>query len=267
MRSIVAIALALGLAGCGRPAAEVAARARAEKVVAQERATAAAAATARAAADAKADAADRIAQGERGSLCTPAEATSSVASDLAARLPRQELSELVFEAMPREGAGHFEWTHMQDAPVLWITNGIADCVDGSSHRDALARIQVNGAYSTALHGRVEELAWTISLVGHGGAKWGADQITIMPGTEHDVCFGTGYELCSFNPDLALKSSSYRLHTVCRAGPGWPLIIYKLTAPGREPTYATYREVGGSGGSSGNLTLSLEEPEPHSCDRT
>ncbi len=167
------------------------------------------------------------------------------------------LPDLIFRSLPGSDADLLGWDHLVDAQVLWITAGY-DRTQSGAERTGLARIRVAGRTSTLLRQKREELAWTVRLETSANPKFGPERIEISPGTPNEYCFGSLTDNCAFTEEEALANPRLGKRLVCRVTPGgFPLAVYRVTAPGKHPAYVRVWTSGGSGGVASSVTVSLE----------
>ena len=162
------------------------------------------------------------------------------------------LHDLLVQAMPKEGAKRLDWDHMLDAPILWITDGIAQ-TDSVSERIGLARVRIGNSFSTVLKKRKNEPAWSVHLQTKAAAKFGVEVIEIEPGTHDSPCFGTTFELCDFTPSQALGPLK-NVSLCTKDSAGGRVSAYEVLAPGRKASVVLFFDNWGSGGASSYLEV-------------
>lgn len=185
-----------------------------------------------------------------------------VAPRVAAPLAPIQLNDLIFASLVPATATNVAWDHPADAPILWLTDGIASTEEGG-YRIGLARVRVGDQVSTVIKRRREELAWTISLRTRHNPKHGPETIGIEPGVENDQCFGTLYDGCDFEPAVFMASPNYAATLVCTEPNGSDTVeTYRLAAPGRHVATLRHARSCGSGGCSSAIVVApLDDPKP------
>lgn len=187
---------------------------------------------------------------------TAAPPPSAVFPRTAAALSPIALPDLILEALPVAGEQLYGWDHMVDAPILWVTNGYSSSKT-NAERIGVARVRVANRASTVLRQRREELAWTVTMQTEGNVKFGPNTIEIAPGVDNEPCFGSLFDNCEFDESEALANPKLSKRVVCRVTPGgFPLAVYRVTAPGKGPAFVRVWTSGGSGGVSSSVTMSL-----------
>jgi hypothetical protein len=177
-----------------------------------------------------------------------------------------ELGQLIYLLMPSPGTS-IGWDWAVESPIAWIDNGFVS-TDVSTYRRGFARVNVMGKWSTELKQKKDELGWEVQLFTNGNAKFGPQAINIQPGTDEgdDMCFGTLFDNCWFDPRPSLKAAGIDATPVCQYGPNEAnsTHVYRLAAPGKAPMLFSWLQSEGSGGDSASVSLLLDGDEKTAC---
>lgn len=214
-------------------------------------------------------------------LLATASATTSVRAQVSEEVyPKElqgakpfELGELVLLLMPNSGTTSIGWDFRVDSPILWRTLGY-ESVQGRGGaslyiRNGIARVHIQGKRSTVLRQRVAELAWGLTYSSTVNPNLGPEEIKIAPGLPREGCFGAKYTGCDFvEPLNSLSQAGIVATKICgKRGVDELVSAFSLTHSGRRPTVMVWKSSGGSGGSSAEVLLKLNEtPDPGMCDK-
>lgn len=180
----------------------------------------------------------------------------SVYPKVAQTLQPIDLPDLIYAALPPKATGAFGWDHLLDAPILWVTNGYS-LEAGKASRVGIARVRVATRTSTILRQRREELAWTVSMETDANPKFGPQKIEIVAGAANEQCFGSLTDNCAFDESETLDSPKLGAQRICRVTPsGFPLTVYRVSAPDKQPAYVRVWTSGGSGGVASSISITL-----------
>jgi hypothetical protein len=187
----------------------------------------------------------------------------------AGKLPVLELGKAVALLLPDRAEGQIGWAHRADGPVAWVTEGyrMQRWADGTNVaiRDGLMRIRLDGKMATVLKKANSELAWTVSYTSTVDPKFGVEAISLHPGTDNEICFGSTYSGCAFDPVKSLRQAGISVKVLCNSPvPGGSAMGLELSAPGRRTTMARVSQQAGSGGATTDFTLLLASPPKALC---
>ena len=185
---------------------------------------------------------------------------------IAASLSPISLNELIAKSIP--ASDDMRWDHLQIANVRWVTDGIDSTETGMQFRIGLTRVRASGVTSRLLRQKWEELTWTVELSTEGNSKWGPTTLNIRPGLTGNlyngnyICFGSGFEGCSFPMD-AIRGSKVAFIQRCTIGEGASQsVVFKATTlDGRRGT-VVYQGSGGSGGFANGVEISTLAPQEY-----
>ncbi len=154
--------------------------------------------------------------------------------------PASELSDLIVQLMPRQGAGPLTWTPDLQASVIWLGKAPRRTIEGDVVRQAIGRIHLQGSAPVALHRFRREAGWTIRLVNDLGFGKGPRWIEITPGIPGRGCFGDFYRGCLFSPQQVFASAPLNPRLICRAGDASSFNqVYQVSSPGRQDRLVVY----------------------------
>ncbi|MGY1489617.1 hypothetical protein ACW4YW_09405 [Methylobacillus pratensis] len=176
-----------------------------------------------------------------------------------------ELGNAILLLMPDEKTEQISWDHQASGPIVWLTDGFK--TEGEhSYRKGLLQINVLGKPSYVLLRKKNILAWTITYSTSSNPKFGVENISLSPGAgNHQPCFGTLFEGCSFELLPSLQKTGIEVHTTCEAQKYQERIaVYQASYPNKRTTNIVFMESGGSGGSSSNVTMTLTELNESVC---
>lgn len=177
-----------------------------------------------------------------------------------------ELGQLIYLLMPSSGTS-VRWDLAVDSPIAWVDNGFVS-TDSSTYRRGFARVNVMGKWSTELKQKNDELGWEVRLITTAPAKFGPQEIDIQPGTDGgaDMCFGTLFQNCWFDPRPSLESAGITAVPICQYGPNEPnsTHVYQLTAQGKTPIIFLWLQSEGSGGDGASIALLLNGDKKAAC---
>ena len=167
-----------------------------------------------------------------------------------------DLSTLVASLLPPKGFSGLDWAFAVGNPrVAWQTEGVLS--EGQQTvRVGYARVRVAGKVSTVLRRQLDELAWSVTLLTDGPAKFGPQGIDISPGVLPNMeCFGTLFEGCSFSAADALTGGGLKARQVCTTGSeGNGDKVYAVTANGGVESLVVVSTSRGSGGDSASIAI-------------
>lgn len=179
-----------------------------------------------------------------------------------------ELGQAVLLLMVDRGQQSIPWTHRATAAIRWLDAGYGYDRDGTVPvRRGLIRVHVQGKPARVLRQRLQELWWTVRLVGVSNPNMGAQTIRLEPGLPDEGCFGSLYEGCDFTVLPSLRAAGIAAEERCRReeGFGGQTLGYRLRHPQRAPIDLQVATSVGAGGSSTWLTLRLPGTEKPLCD--
>ncbi len=154
--------------------------------------------------------------------------------------PASELSDLIVQLMPHQGAGPLTWAPDLQASVIWLGKAPRRTIEGDVVRQAIARIHLQGSAPVALHRFRREAGWTIRLVNDRGFGKGPRWIEITPGIPGRGCFGDFYKGCLFSPQQVFASAPLNPRLVCRVGDASSFNqVYRVSSPGRQDRLVVY----------------------------
>lgn len=175
-----------------------------------------------------------------------------------------ELGRVILTLMPDRGQRTLSWDHRADSAVGWVDPGyktVRNRLGEFAVRRGLIRTNVLGKRATVLRQRREELWWTVTYLTKGPPKFGPEKILLDPGGLSDVCFGTLYEGCEYDPLPSLRAAGIRAKQVCHAKIHEAhLTGFTLMHPGRGEIQLLVMDDGGSGGSSTSLEMRFSTPQ-------
>ena len=158
---------------------------------------------------------------------------------------------------PNSSAGDYR----VNAQIFWITDGYKD-----SSREGLLRVHVQGKKSYVLKKEKYELAWTVRYATHSNPKFGVESIDLFPGVPNEICFGTLYDGCSFDPIHSIKAAGISAREICERSKSQQKIIgYQLSHPNRQGTLARWEEGWGSGGKESSFKLVFSVSSANLCN--
>ena len=154
--------------------------------------------------------------------------------------PASELSDLIVELMPRQGAGPLSWSPALKSSVIWLSDSPRRTQEGDMARQAIARIHLQGSAPVALHRFRREAGWTIRLVSDRGLGKGPQWVEITPGIPGRGCFGDFYLGCLFSPQQVFGSAHLNPRLICRSGDATSFNqAYRVTSHGRQDMMVVY----------------------------
>ena len=154
--------------------------------------------------------------------------------------PASELSDLIVQLMPHQGAGPLTWAPDLQASVIWLGKAPRRTIEGDVVRQAIARIHLQGSAPVALHRFRREAGWTVRLVNDRGFGKGPRWIEITPGSPGRGCFGNFYKGCLFSPQQVFASAPLNPRLICRAGDASSFNqVYRVSSPGRQDRLVVY----------------------------
>ena len=172
-----------------------------------------------------------------------------------------ELGEAILLFMPDKQTKFVGWDYRVNAQIFWITDGYKD-----SSREGLLRVHVQGKKSYVLKKEKYELAWTVRYATHSNPKFGVESIDLFPGVPNEICFGTLYDGCSFDPIHSIKAAGISAREICERSKSQQKIIgYQLSHPNRQGTLARWEEGWGSGGKESSFKLVFSVSSANLCN--
>jgi hypothetical protein len=154
--------------------------------------------------------------------------------------PASELSDLIVQLMPRQGAQPLSWDPDLQASVIWLSKTPRRLVGGDVVRQAIARIHLQGSAPVALRRFRREAGWTIRLVSDLGMGKGPRWIEITPGIPGRGCFGDFYKGCLFRPHQVFASAPLSPRLICKVGDASSFNqVYRVSSPGRQDRLVVY----------------------------
>lgn len=196
-------------------------------------------------------------------------ATDTLFPSEAAALRPYELGQAILLFMPPEEEP-VTWAIGVNGSVAWLTDGYRDeqSSDGTFAylREGLLRVHVMGERSQVLKKVMQELAWSVKLSTTGNPKWGPEVISLTPGLPDEICFGSLYLGCQFDPSESMKRAGITATRICEQSiSGSTIIGFQLVHPSKEKTLARWRDDGGSGGITSSFELVLVDKKDRLCN--
>lgn len=195
----------------------------------------------------------------------------SVVPAAAVSLDPIELGSAALLFMPDYGtAQSITWDFRNHAPhIIWLTPGYKTEKKGEgrvgANRVGLLRVNVRGEPSTVLKQKKAELAWSVIYSAEDDPKLGVEVIEISPGTPDDICFGTLYGGCDFDPIPSFALAGISAKEICRiSSAGQWITGFMLSHPKKQDTLVRLVKTEGSGGSSASLELLFSASREELC---